>query len=370
MNMQISSSLVLGLLLGALPALKAQVRYSVTDLGVVSAAAMNNAGQVTGYFHTSTGASHAFLYTDGQMIDLGTLGGNNSGGSSINDGGLVTGSSQTSTGDSHAFLYSYGQMIDLGTLGGSTSSGVRINTEGQVTGQSETFFDATHAFLYTGVQMTDLTPWTLDSSTGVSINDAGQVTVGLDGNIFLYSYGDLIQVTTTGSHVAARVGGAINGSGQVTGDFFHGSQFRAFLYSSGQFSPLASPGESAGFAINNAGDVVGYAVVPFGGLTGALWRNGQLQLVGVIGHSNCMASAINNLGQVVGACGPGNRDYPNSVGFIYSDGDFSATDLNNLIDPKLGITISEASMINDRGQIVANSGGHTFLLTPIPTSNP
>jgi hypothetical protein len=215
----------------------------------------------------------------------------------------------------------------------------------------------------------------LDGSIGVSINDAGQVTVGLDGNIFLYSYGDLLQVTTTGSHVGARVGGAINGSAQVTGDFFNGSQYQAFVYSSGQFSPLASPGESAGFAINNAGDVVGYAVIPFGGVTGALWRNGQLQIVDLMGHSNCMVFAINNLGQVVGACGPGNRDYPNSAGFIYSDGAYAATDLNSLIDPTLGITINAATMINDRGQILAtgqapNSFGQTFLLTPIPNSNP
>ena len=68
------------------------------------------------------------------MTDLGTLGGNQSFGRGINDAGQVTGYSITSTGETHAFLYSNGQMMDLGTLGGAGSGGYAINNAGQVTG--------------------------------------------------------------------------------------------------------------------------------------------------------------------------------------------------------------------------------------------
>ncbi len=52
------------------------------------------------------------IYT---VTDLGTLGGNSSQAASINAGGQVTGQSFTSSLEYHAFLYSGGTMIDLGT---------------------------------------------------------------------------------------------------------------------------------------------------------------------------------------------------------------------------------------------------------------
>lgn len=78
-------------------------KYTVTDLGQVNPTAINDAGQVTGY----TGAAHAFLYSNGILSDLGTLGGNISYGYGINSFGHVVGSSQLppSIGDLHAFIY-------------------------------------------------------------------------------------------------------------------------------------------------------------------------------------------------------------------------------------------------------------------------
>jgi probable HAF family extracellular repeat protein len=49
---------------------------------------------VTGYAATKVGgnaSNHAFLYSGGSMIDLGTLGGNESFGFGINDFGQITG---------------------------------------------------------------------------------------------------------------------------------------------------------------------------------------------------------------------------------------------------------------------------------------
>jgi len=75
---------------------------------------------------TSADASVIF-----DVTDLGSLGGKGVRGYDINDAGQVTGSSSTMNNASlHAFLYSDGIMVDLGT-GNQHSSGYSINNVGQ-----------------------------------------------------------------------------------------------------------------------------------------------------------------------------------------------------------------------------------------------
>ncbi len=45
-------------------------------------------------------------------------------------------------------------------------------------------------------------------------------------------------------------------------------------------------------------------------------------------------------------------------------------DLNTLIAPGLGVTLNQATAINNGGQIVANGFGHPYLLTPIAAPVP
>ncbi len=80
---------------------------------------------------------HAGAYL---VTALGTLGGSNSAAFGINDLGQVVGSSITAGGQTHAFLYSDGVMIDLGVLSPSDnfSQAFRINDNGQVVGKSAT----------------------------------------------------------------------------------------------------------------------------------------------------------------------------------------------------------------------------------------
>ncbi len=68
----------------------------------------------------------------GEIIDLGTLGGELSAAHEINDQGQIVGWSVTETGETHAFLWEDGTMIDLGTLGGDFSTANDINNQGQI----------------------------------------------------------------------------------------------------------------------------------------------------------------------------------------------------------------------------------------------
>jgi probable HAF family extracellular repeat protein len=175
---------------------------AMSDLGTLGgffsagseATAVNNAGQVVGgsYGIHSGGhhhglhshrISHAFLWQNGVMTDLGTLGGKSSYANAVNDAGEVVGSAalrHSREFGTHAFLWSNGAMTDLGTLGGVDSFATGINNQGQVVGYSYTGTGYTHAFVWQGGVMTDLNSllsngagWTLSDATAV--NQAGQI---------------------------------------------------------------------------------------------------------------------------------------------------------------------------------------------------
>jgi len=126
------------------------------------------------------------------VIYLPTLGGPISSGNGINNLGQVTGWAAIATGPAHAFLYSNGQMIDLGTLEGTTFSiGLGINNLGQVTGYAQTANNGDHAFLYSNGQMIDLNS-VIDPALGVrlnvaeDINDKGKIVANsASGRAFL-----------------------------------------------------------------------------------------------------------------------------------------------------------------------------------------
>src|SRR6266852_7585362 len=116
------------------PIADAQTTYTITNLGGLSdtqfanATSINDSGQIVG-----KSANHAFLWENGVMIDLGTLGGNLSAANAINGRGQVVGESETAGGEMHAFLWEHGVMKDLGTPG-ETSSAQGLNTRGEIVG--------------------------------------------------------------------------------------------------------------------------------------------------------------------------------------------------------------------------------------------
>ncbi len=140
---------------------KALLSFTVVNLGDLGggfseAMAINNLGQVVGVSKTSGGEDHAFLYSNGQMADLGTLPGTSgSFATGINGSAQVVGYCTLSNDAHQAFLYSaHTGMIDLGTLPGyvdSVASG--INDSGQVVGFCTSSLGAQEAFLYSGGEM-------------------------------------------------------------------------------------------------------------------------------------------------------------------------------------------------------------------------
>ena len=81
------------------------------------------------------------LYT---VTDLGTLGGSGSNAIGINASGQVVGQSWTSSSNEHAFLYSNGAMVDLGILFGpplTSQCRFGINASGQVVGYTNASSD-------------------------------------------------------------------------------------------------------------------------------------------------------------------------------------------------------------------------------------
>jgi probable HAF family extracellular repeat protein len=123
---------------------------------------------------------HAFLYSNGQMSDLGTLGGgDNSQGDAVNLSGQVAGWSQTSSGND-AVLWNGKKMVDLGALAplaGSDSIADGINDSGQVAGSWGTY-NPVHAFLYSNGTMTSLPFPSFAGSFGCegrAINNSGQI---------------------------------------------------------------------------------------------------------------------------------------------------------------------------------------------------
>lgn len=107
--------------------------------GVGWANAVNDAGQLVGTIVEGPDSSRAFLWQADSFTNLGTLGGTSSAANDINEQGQIVGSASVS-GDlsSHAFLWEEGLMVDLGTFEeGGASNAEAINNLGMIVGEAE-----------------------------------------------------------------------------------------------------------------------------------------------------------------------------------------------------------------------------------------
>jgi probable HAF family extracellular repeat protein len=223
-----------------------------------AASAINNSGQIAGEmrFTPNVDLLHAFLYDHGTFTDLGSLPPWHttaySAAHAINGAGTVVGESQTFTlghdsppqrlSATRAFMYTQGEMRDLGSLGVSCSDeglGERcfersvatdINESGTIVGLSSTAsISIDHAFMSDGTTLTDLGALGDGRSYAYGINDSGQIVGGFSNQAgdsfapFLYDRGrmydlnDLV-VNPLSARAMPFAAYGINNFGQIIGN--------------------------------------------------------------------------------------------------------------------------------------------------------
>ena len=303
--------------------LSARPRLTLIDLGTLPgsassrAFAINARGDVVGA--SSEGVEHAFLWTaNGGFVDLGTLGGTISYARGINARGDIVGTSTTATQGSHAVLWRDGRIIDLGVLPGFTFSAAEdISNSGIIVGNTDgrgfvwtaatgmrtlpplPGFDESGAFAVnergdivgfcrsvSGTPKDRATLWSLDgtataiplppgtdATVAVDINAKGEVVVnalaveGFRGVAFVWSrHGGFVEVdalepggrtTTTGNAISER--------GEVVGSSDRAGATHAFVWSAEQGSrdlgTLDGADLSEAFDVNERGEIVGTSYV-------------------------------------------------------------------------------------------------------------
>jgi len=165
----------------------------LTDLGTLGgddseALGINQTGVIVGDSETGSGATHAFVVSGGSMQDLGTLNGfaKASYARAINDGGQIVGESD-SDDQKRAFVYTNGQMIDLTRAAinlrkaGFSALDVAdgINNQGWIVGFGTTLDGRINAFLAIPVGVTNDPPGGPDAPVFTSGDVAGLVWVGV-----------------------------------------------------------------------------------------------------------------------------------------------------------------------------------------------
>lgn len=328
----------------------------ISENGLIAGSAINGAlDPLTGYPEET-----AVFWRNGKIINLGTLGGYESGGGMVNSRGQVTGFSGDAIPDpnslfglgtqTRAFLWDEKNgMQDIGTLGGPDAAAPFINERGQIAGFSYTADMAVDPFLWD--------PPTQRHANGKMI-DLGSLggTFGAEGD-----------------GMALNNRGQVVGASNLAGDVYA----HPFLWSKpGPMRDLGTLGGATGVAnaINEAAEVVGYADLVPGAATSTdafLWKNGKMTDLGTLaGHCFSGVGAINAKTQITGASFP--CDGSAAHGFLWENGG-PMVDLNDLVS-RADMTLT-GGFINDRGEItgfgvLANGDLHAFLMIPCDENHP
>jgi len=387
------ASIVLALAVFAGPA-SAQLpstppRYNITDLGTLGgpfseAVSVNNRGLVSGSSTIPDGTTHAVLWQNGHITDIGTPGlagpASNSRAFDVNERGQAAGVAETSIPDpdgedfcgfgTHltcpSFLWQNGAMTPLRTLGGNNNFVLAVNDRSQVTGVSENGVYDSSCIAPFQVRDFEAAIWepgpglihelqplagdTVGEATW--INDLGQA-VGSSGSCA----NTLLPPLAAGPHAVLWENGTPMDLGNLGG-----------TCTTPCINPVTGPYGNTPLFINNRGQVVGLSALTGDATFHAfLWTKtaGMLDLHTLPGDVASVGLAINDSGTAIGLSLDAGG---NPRAFIWQNG--VITDLNTLIpadSPFLVLFV--ADVINSSGEIagfgLTNSFEvHGFLATP------
>lgn len=412
----------------ALAFVEAAPRYQVINLGSLGAGGyaetfsgitgqlLNNAGMVAAGMETTVPdpffggfTSHAFLWANGVLRDLGTLAFNATGNFSqvfwLNDLGHGVGiATYNALGDSgeplyNAAIWKDGQIHDLGTLGGKASLAHAVNNHDQAAGWALNqapaatniwedypwpFGTQQRAVLWDNGQIQDLGTLGGPGAWASAINDKGQIigqsytdiASGRPKSVngwnwsrpvagFIWEKGQMTDLGNVGGTYMLPT--RINSNGEVIGfmstkgdSIAHG-----FLWKNGLLKDLGTFGgsSSSANAINDSGEIVGGAGQADGAFRAFLWRNGVMTNLGTLSN-NSQAWGINSKTQVVGTSG---TTQPDLRAFLWDNGG-SMLDLNKLV-PTGSPNLATAIGINERGEILCGGPNEKglYLLVPLPS---
>lgn len=352
--------------LASVALVSAQPSYTLTDLGVLPGFAssvangLNDLGQVVGYCAPAAENFNqtGFIWRNGVMTSTGKFQkGNYSIANAINVAGVAVGIADNGNSRPQSWVTNGNTLTNIFPNNGGNTHAIGINNAGAICGYYTKSLSGWTSSWHGAI-------WTVDPKDPRKFRTFDLPTIaGIDP-------------TSTASFPFA-----FNQAGQAAGyamnDVF--GQHACFwnndaAHSIVDLGVFGSDGSSLALGMNDVGQVVGSSHPPFGSRA-VVWNNDATHtpsaLPALPGDNYGSANGINTLGHVIGLSyygTPGTWDATPARTVVWRDGGVYV--LQAVIEPVSGAgwTVTSASAINNRGQIVGtglvNGKVRAFLLTP------